>query len=216
MFLLLGLNMLAVKAFGEVEFWFGLIKVVAIVLLVITGLVMVATAYTSPAGDGVLQPPGCPGVVMPHGILGFLAGQIAIFRLSALNWSALPPRGEEPEKTLPKAINTIPVRILLFYIAALACIISVVSWPTSPPIAARSSSCSCWVGFRSCRHHQLCRAHRRRPRPTVACIQGRGCSWPGPSAPGTLGVRALVGHGTPVRALMFSGPCMALALTCCS
>ncbi|MFP3374770.1 amino acid transporter, partial [Pseudomonas sp. SIMBA_068] len=43
MFLLLGLNMLAVTAFGEVEFWFGLIKIVAIGLLVVTGLVMVAT-----------------------------------------------------------------------------------------------------------------------------------------------------------------------------
>lgn len=45
LFVLLGLNMLAVKVFGEVEFWFGLIKIIAIVLLIITALVMVASGY---------------------------------------------------------------------------------------------------------------------------------------------------------------------------
>ncbi len=122
MFLLLGLNMLAVKAFGEVEFWFGLIKIVAIVLLVVTGLVMVATSYTSPGGvTASFSHLVAPGVVMPHGILGFLAGfQIAIFSFVGTELiGTAAAEAKDPEKTLPKAINTIPVRILLFYICSL-------------------------------------------------------------------------------------------------
>jgi D-serine/D-alanine/glycine transporter len=121
MFLLLGLNMLAVKAFGEVEFWFGLIKIVAIVLLVVTGLVMVATSYTTPGGvTASFSHLVAPGVVMPHGILGFLAGfQIAIFSFVGTELiGTAAAEATDPERTLPKAINTIPVRILLFYICS--------------------------------------------------------------------------------------------------
>jgi D-serine/D-alanine/glycine transporter len=49
---LLGLNLLTVKLFGEIEFWFAMIKIVAIVALVGTGLYMVASGFTSPAGAG--------------------------------------------------------------------------------------------------------------------------------------------------------------------
>lgn len=135
MFLLLVLNMLTVKAFGEVEFWFGLIKIIAIVALVVTGLVMVTTSHTSPAGvtasfDHLIV----HGVILPHGILGFLAGfQIAIFSFVGTEFlGTAAAEAHNPEKTLPKAINTIPLRILLFYITALACITSVISWANVP------------------------------------------------------------------------------------
>ena len=48
--LLLALNLLTVKLFGEIEFWFAMIKIVAIVALVGTGLYMVSSGFTSPAG----------------------------------------------------------------------------------------------------------------------------------------------------------------------
>ena len=47
---LLSLNLITVKMFGEVEFWFAMIKIVAIVGLVATGLYMVVTGFESPAG----------------------------------------------------------------------------------------------------------------------------------------------------------------------
>lgn len=218
MFLLLALNMLAVKAFGEVEFWFGLIKIIAIVALVVTGLVMVATSYTSPAGvtasfSNLVE----PGVMMPHGILGFLAGfQIAIFSFvgtELLGTAAAEARN--PEKTLPKAINTIPLRILLFYVTALVCIISVISWANVPadrspfvelfllgglPAAAGMINFVVMTSAASSANSGVYSGSRM--------LYGLSHNNQAPQAFGRLS-----GSGAPVRALMFSGLCMTIALT---
>lgn len=135
MLVLLGLNMLAVRVFGEVEFWFGIIKIVAIVLLILTAAVLIATSFTSP--NGVVASLGHmvePGAMLPHGISGFFAGfQIAVFSFAGTELiGTTAAEAKNPERALPKAINTIPVRILLFYILALTCIISVVSWAEIP------------------------------------------------------------------------------------
>ncbi|MFK0092493.1 amino acid permease [Pseudomonas sp. NPDC090592] len=135
LFALLGLNMLAVRIFGEVEFWFGIIKIVAIVLLIITAAVMIATSYTSPNGVvASLAHVVAPGAVLPHGISGFFAGfQIAVFSFAGTELiGTTAAEAKNPHRSLPKAINTIPLRILLFYILALVCIISVVSWAEVP------------------------------------------------------------------------------------
>lgn len=135
MFLLLGLNMLAVRIFGEVEFWFAIIKIVAIVLLILTAFAMIAMSFTSP--NGVVASVAHmveSGSILPHGISGFFAGfQIAVFSFAGTELiGTTAAEAKNPEKTLPKAINSIPVRILLFYILALVCIISVVSWAEVP------------------------------------------------------------------------------------
>ncbi|MBP2261614.1 D-serine/D-alanine/glycine transporter [Pseudomonas sp. BP8] len=218
MFILLALNMLAVKAFGEVEFWFGLIKVVAIVLLVVTGLLMVATSYTSPGGvTASFSHLVAPGVMMPHGIIGFLAGfQIAIFSFVGTELiGTAAAEAKDPEKTLPKAINTIPVRILLFYIASLVCIISVISWANVPanrspfvelfllgglPAAAGIINFVVLTSAASSANSGVYSGSRM--------LYGLSHQNQAPSAFGRLS-----GSGTPVRALMFSGVCMAIALT---
>jgi len=135
LFLLLGLNMLAVRIFGEVEFWFAIIKIIAIVALILTALVMIATAFTSPNGvQASLSHMVTPGAIFPHGLSGFFAGfQIAVFSFAGTELiGTTAAEAKNPERTLPKAINTIPARILLFYILALVCIISVVSWAEVP------------------------------------------------------------------------------------
>lgn len=217
-FLLLALNMLAVKAFGEVEFWFGLIKIIAIVALVVTGLVMVATSYTSPAGvTASFSHLVAPGVMMPHGILGFLAGfQIAIFSFVGTELlGTAAAEAHNPEKTLPKAINTIPLRILLFYVTALACIISVISWANVPanrspfvelfllgglPAAAGMINFVVMTSAASSANSGVYSGSRM--------LYGLSHNKQAPQAFGRLS-----GSGTPVRALVFSGLCMAIALT---
>lgn len=79
--LLLGLNLLTVKLFGEIEFWFAMIKIVAIVALVATGLYMVGAAFVSPAGRAAsLSNLWNDGGMFPNGMMGFFAGfQIAVF-----------------------------------------------------------------------------------------------------------------------------------------
>lgn len=135
MFLLLTMNMLAARIFGEVEFWFAIIKIVAIVALIVTALMMIATSFVSPNGVvASFSHMTEHGAMFPNGISGFFAGfQIAIFSFAGTELiGTTAAEAKNPEKTLPKAINTIPFRILVFYVLALVCIISVVSWAQVP------------------------------------------------------------------------------------
>ncbi|MGE8064971.1 amino acid permease [Pseudomonas sp. NPDC089569] len=130
------LNIMAVKAFGEMEFWFALIKIIAIVSLIVAAVVMVATGFVSPNGvaasfSHVIE----PGTMFPNGVMGFFAGfQIAIFSFAGIELlGTTAAEAKDPYKTLPKAINAVPVRVLLFYVLSLSCIIAVSSWAMVAP-----------------------------------------------------------------------------------
>ncbi|QIL80060.1 D-serine/D-alanine/glycine transporter [Diaphorobacter sp. HDW4A] len=129
--LLLSLNLLTVKLFGEIEFWFAMIKIVAIVTLVGAGIYMVSTAFTSPAGrTASLANLWSDGGMFPHGAMGFFAGfQIAVFAFVGIELvGTTAAEAKDPEKTLPRAINSIPVRIIIFYVCALIAIMAVTPW----------------------------------------------------------------------------------------
>lgn len=136
--LLTGLNMVAVKVFGELEFWFAMIKIVTIVALVVVGGYLAITAFTPPAA-------GAPaasfahlwdrGGFFPTGGMGFLAGfQIAIFSFQGIEMAGTAAaETADPQKNLPKAIDAIPARVLIFYVLALAVIMSVQPWDLINP-----------------------------------------------------------------------------------
>jgi D-serine/D-alanine/glycine transporter len=129
--LLLGLNLLTVKLFGEIEFWFAMVKIVAIVALVGTGVAMLLLGYASPAGRvASLANLWNDGGMFPHGLLGFFAGfQIAVFAFVGIELvGTTAAEAKDPERTLPRAINSIPVRIIAFYVLALAAIMAVTPW----------------------------------------------------------------------------------------
>ena len=128
---LLALNLPTVKAFGETEFWFALIKIVAILTLIVVGLVMILTGFTH--GDGVTA--GFAnlwehGGFFPTGPMGFVAGfQIAVFAFVGIELvGTAAAETKDPEKNLPRAVNSIPIRILLFYVGALTVLMAVVPW----------------------------------------------------------------------------------------
>ena len=128
---LLALNLPTVKAFGETEFWFALIKIVAILTLIVVGLVMILTGFTH--GDGVTAGLGNlweHGGFFPTGPMGFVAGfQIAVFAFVGIELvGTAAAETKDPEKNLPRAVNSIPIRILLFYVGALAVLMAVVPW----------------------------------------------------------------------------------------
>ena len=128
---LLSLNLLTVKLFGEVEFWFAMIKIVAIVTLVGTGLYMVLTGFSSPAGrTASLANLWNDGGMFPHGAMGFFAGfQIAVFAFVGIELvGTTAAEAKDPNRTLPRAINSIPVRIIIFYVCALIAIMAVTPW----------------------------------------------------------------------------------------
>ncbi|USX06750.1 amino acid permease [Paraburkholderia fungorum] len=128
---LLLLNMLTVKLFGELEFWFALVKIVAILTLIAVGIYLVSTSFVSPAGvRASLSHLVEKDAFMPHGVLGFFAGfQIAIFSFAGIELvGTTAAETKDPERNLPRAINAVPLRVIIFYVLSLACIISVSSW----------------------------------------------------------------------------------------
>ncbi|WP_304590063.1 amino acid permease [Burkholderia anthina] len=128
---LLVLNLVAVRVFGELEFWFALVKVIAITALIVAGAFMICTGYVAPTGvqASVLHLVE-RGSVFPYGVSGFFAGfQIAIFSFGGIELiGTTAAETRNPTRTLPRAINAVPVRVLFFYVLALSCIISVSSW----------------------------------------------------------------------------------------
>ncbi|WP_312528377.1 D-serine/D-alanine/glycine transporter [Comamonas sp.] len=129
--LLLSLNLLTVKLFGEIEFWFAMIKIVAIVALVGTGLYMVSIGFSSPAGrQASIANLWNDGGLFPHGAMGFFAGfQIAVFAFVGIELvGTTAAEAKDPHRTLPRAINSIPVRIIIFYVCALIAIMAVTPW----------------------------------------------------------------------------------------
>ncbi|MDF0528391.1 amino acid permease [Tsukamurella sp. 8F] len=128
--LLIGLNLPTVKAFGETEFWFAMIKVVAIVALIVIGAVMIIAGFTHDGATASLTNLWDHGGFFPKGIAGFVAGfQIAVFAFVGIELvGTAAAETKDPEKNLPRAVNSIPVRILLFYVGSLVVLMAVVPW----------------------------------------------------------------------------------------
>ncbi|WP_276740876.1 amino acid permease, partial [Actinomyces bouchesdurhonensis] len=126
--LLFALNAMTVKAFGETEFWFALIKIIAIIALVVVGFGMVAMGTVDEEGTvAAVSNLWSHGGFLPNGFTGFLGGfQIALFAFIGIEMvGTTVAETDDPDTTLPKAVNSIPVRIMLFYVAALAAIMMV-------------------------------------------------------------------------------------------
>ena len=140
--ILLVMNLTAVKHFGEMEFWFALIKVIAIVSLIIIGLIMILTGFTTNAGAAAFDNLWNYGGWFPNGTMGFiLSFQMVVFAFTGIELVGLTAgETENPKKVIPMAINNIPLRIILFYIGSLAIIMSIYPWiavdPNSSPFVA--------------------------------------------------------------------------------
>ncbi|MQW91732.1 amino acid permease [Acinetobacter wanghuae] len=133
---IIGLNLVTVKLFGEMEFWFALVKIIAIVVLISVGLWMVFTGFTSDAGTvASFSHLWDHGGLFPTGGMGFLAGfQIAIFAFVGVELvGTTAAETKDPEKNLPKAVNSIPIRIIIFYVLALLIVMSVTPWDQIDP-----------------------------------------------------------------------------------
>ena len=143
---LLLLNLPNVRNFGEIEFWFALIKIVTIVALIIAGVYMLSTSFMLPNGTRAsVEHLWSHGGFFPNGFFGFVAGfQIAVFAFVGIELvGTAAAETENPMRNLPKAINSIPIRVVLFYVGALFVIITVIPWdqvdPNSSPFVAMFS-----------------------------------------------------------------------------
>ncbi|MCK6258210.1 amino acid permease [Fictibacillus sp. KIGAM418] len=132
---LLLINMSAVKAFGEIEFWFALIKIITIIALIGIGIVLIVMGYESHGTQASLSNLVNHGGFFPNGSSGFvLAFQMALFAFAGVELVGVTAgEAQDPDKTLPSAINNIPARILLFYIGSLIVLMSIYPWDKIDP-----------------------------------------------------------------------------------
>lgn len=134
--ILIALNMVAVSVFGEMEFWFAIIKVVTIIALIVVGIYFILTGYTTPQGEvASVSNLFKHGFMPPAGIMGVLAAvQICVYSFQGIEMvGTAAAETANPEKNLPEAINTIPMRIILFYVLSLAVIMCVEPWVNIEP-----------------------------------------------------------------------------------
>lgn len=128
-FILLYVNSRAVGNFGTVEYWFSFIKVTAIVVFIILGAANIF-------GIGGLAPSGfdnltrLPGGFMPHGMSGvWMAVIVAVFSFYGIEVIAVTSgEAKDPEKAIPSALRTMALRLFLFYILALAIMVTFIPW----------------------------------------------------------------------------------------
>jgi len=121
-------NLVKVKMYGEFEFWFTIIKVAAIVGMMIFGIVLiVGNNYGTPSGVsnlwkyGGFFPNGIHGLLLSLAVVLFSFGGIELIGITA-------GETDNPKRTIPKAINQVMWRILIFYIGALTIIMMLYPW----------------------------------------------------------------------------------------
>lgn len=128
--ILLTFNLLSVGVFGELESWFSSIKVMAIIALIVTGFILLATSANVGGNQVQLSNLVNYGGLFPKGFSGLMAAfPMVIFAFTGIEMVGL-TSGEtaEPQKDLPRAINTLPLRIGLFYIGSMFVLMCIYPW----------------------------------------------------------------------------------------
>jgi len=120
--LVLSVNMISVKWFGEMEFWAALIKVLALMTFLVAGTIFLAGRYKIEGQSTGLSIWSNTGGLFPTGILPLLivtSGVVFAYAAVELVGTAA---GEtaEPEKIMPRAINSVVARIAIFYVGSVA------------------------------------------------------------------------------------------------
>ena len=130
-----GVNLVAVRLFGELEFWFALIKVLTIVGLIIGGLAVIVFHIGELGSTASFSNLWSHGGFLPFGLVGVLLTlQMVTFAYQGVELIGVTAgEAENPDVVLPKATNGITFRILIFYIGALVIIMSLVPWTELSP-----------------------------------------------------------------------------------
>ncbi len=118
-------NRAPVRLFGELEFWMSLIKVVTIVMLIVSGLALVVFGEA-----GSVQTLVAAGGFVPNGWLAVVnALPIALFAFGGIEMIGLAAaEAEDVARTLPRAINGVVWRILIFYVGSLFVVMLLMPW----------------------------------------------------------------------------------------
>ena len=122
------INLSNVKFYGESEFWLAIIKVTAIIAMIVFGCYLLLTAPSDSISHisnlwahGGFFPNGIDGLFYMLAFIMFAFGGIELIGMAAAE-------AENPKVTIPKAINQVVYRVLIFYIGSLTVLLSLVPW----------------------------------------------------------------------------------------
>lgn len=125
-------NLASVRWFGELEFAFTIIKVGAVVAMILGGAAILAfnlgenpelTGIDNLWSDGGFFPNGVQGMIAAFILVLFAFGGTEIIGVAGTE-------ADDPDRAIPKAVNTVPARILLFYVLAILVILMLNPWRT--------------------------------------------------------------------------------------
>nr|WP_042178370.1 amino acid permease [Kibdelosporangium sp. MJ126-NF4]CEL13142.1 D-serine/D-alanine/glycine transporter [Kibdelosporangium sp. MJ126-NF4]CTQ98830.1 D-serine/D-alanine/glycine transporter [Kibdelosporangium sp. MJ126-NF4] len=125
----LGSNALAVRFFGTVEYWFAMIKVVAIVVFIGLGIVLITVGLPESPATGLANLTGHGGF-LPNGVEGLLLAMVfVLFSYIGTEVVAVTAaESEQPERDIPRAARRMVLRLVLFYVISIAIVLAVVPW----------------------------------------------------------------------------------------
>lgn len=125
-------NLAAVRLFGELEFLLTLIKVGAVVAMIVGGAAILAFNLGSQPETMGVSNLWSDGGFFANGISGMAASFILV--LFAFGGTEIigvaGTEAEDPDRSIPKAVNTVPARILIFYVLSILIILMINPWRT--------------------------------------------------------------------------------------
>lgn len=122
------LNLFNVKAYGEAEFWMAIIKIAAIVSMILLGLGLLFSSGTPfPRNFSNLWE---NGGFLPHGVWGLAeATAVVMFSFGGIELIGITAgEAEDPDRSIPRAINQVIWRILLFYVGTMVVLMALWPW----------------------------------------------------------------------------------------
>ncbi|MFC6051302.1 proline-specific permease ProY [Acinetobacter sp. Ac_877] len=126
------INLIHVKVFGELEFWLSILKVSAIVAMILGGFGLMIFGFNSDHGTIVsgIQNLWIYDGFMPNGIAGLVAClSVVVFAFGGIEIIGITAgESKDPKTSIPKAINAVPVRILLFYVLTIFVLMAIFPW----------------------------------------------------------------------------------------
>lgn len=126
----LAINMISVKIFGELEFWFAIVKVAALVVFMLIGIFLIATQHSVGGATPGLGMITDNGGFFPNGIVPVvIVMQGVVFAYSCVELVGV-TAGEtaEPAKVVPKAVNAIMWRVGIFYVGSIVLLSLLLPW----------------------------------------------------------------------------------------
>ncbi|RMW43886.1 amino acid permease [Lactiplantibacillus pentosus] len=133
--ILAAVNLTAARLFGEAEFWFAMIKIVAIVALIVTGVFMMVGHHPTPLGQASIGNLFHNYQLFPHGMANFISAfPMVFFAFQGIEFVSITiGEAKNPHRVIKKAVNETLLRILLFYIGALIVIMGIIPWTSLSP-----------------------------------------------------------------------------------